>query len=262
MNKRRKKYSIIEVKQIAIEKNGKCLSDTYISNKKKLLFECNVCKHIWQTNFKAVKVQNQWCPNCSGMLNNNIEIAKQIAKERNGLCMSENYINNKTNMQWKCGTCLFIWKARLDRIKSGTWCPKCRRSWGERYISTYLDEIDIKYECEYIISDCKNQRYDFYLQEQKIAIEFDGIQHFQIYRKYTPDQETLEYIHLLDINKTIYSLENHIRLLRISYNDIYRVSEIINTFLNSNIQLLLSDMEKYEYIIDKIPPNITFSVLL
>uniref|UniRef100_A0A6C0CZ33 Homing endonuclease n=1 Tax=viral metagenome TaxID=1070528 RepID=A0A6C0CZ33_9ZZZZ len=257
---RRKKYTIEEVKNFVKNKNGECLSNIYINNKKDLLFLCNVCKNKWSTDFKSIKINNQWCPYCSGRFNNNINVAKKIANERNGECLSLEYINNKTNLIWKCNICKCTWDARLDRIKYGTWCPKCKSSHGERLISKYLDSKNIHYFREYLLSN--NQRFDFYLPKFNIAIEFDGIQHFQLYGIYTSTEESLKKVQKFDIKKTIYCIDNNIKFLRICYTEIKILCHIIDLFLDSSKILFLSNINKYDYIINNIPINTIFITLL
>jgi len=77
MSKRKIKYTIDEVKEFAIKvKNGLCISDIYINNKSNLTWKCGKCKNLFFNSFKNVKYLNNWCPYCSGKLNNNIDIAK------------------------------------------------------------------------------------------------------------------------------------------------------------------------------------------
>jgi DNA-directed RNA polymerase subunit RPC12/RpoP/very-short-patch-repair endonuclease len=250
---RRKKYSIEEVKNFAIkEKNGLCLSEKYENNKANLIWKCGNCGHIFYNSFKNVKYLNNWCPSCSGKLNNNINIAKNIAKERNGFCLSETYKNNKTKLIWKCKKCYNIWEARLDRIKAGTWCPNCKKSHGETKISNILDSLKIKYNQEYIFNDLRNRRYDFYLIDYNILIEFDGVQHFQIYGKYTPDNETLIKKQKYDIEKTLFCIKNNIKLLRICYKNIKDIEYYIKLSLNCKEKIIFSDWKSYDFIIEKI----------
>lgn len=258
---RRKKYTIEEVQDVCSQKNGKCLSKTYLNNKAPLLFSCNKCSHCWTTNFKAIVVDNQWCPKCAGRLNNNIDTVRQLAISRNGVCLSTVYKGNKKNLEWQCNVCKNIWKARLDRVKNGTWCPKCRRSWGERAISKYLDYIGIKYIEEHNIIN-NNYRFDFLIPSYNLAIEYDGIQHFKIHRRYAPDLKTLKRTQERDINKVLFCIKNNINLLRISYTDFYRLENVIEYVLKNKESLVMSDMTLYDYIISKIPKNISVTTLL
>jgi hypothetical protein len=259
---KRSAYTIKEVKKYAELLNGECLSDKYINNKQNLTWKCNICKHIWKTNFKAVKIQNNWCPLCSGRINNNLENIKQLAIDRNGECLSTQYKNNKTNLIWKCNVCQYVWKARLDRVKTGTWCPGCRRSLGERVLIKLLDRRNIKYICEYPIIN--GMKFDFYLKINgiKTAIEFDGIQHFHICRRYVTTEEMLSHRQKLDIEKTLYCIKNNIKLIRIDYTTLKCIDLILDNMLIYEDMLIFTSWELYQYIIDKLPTKYNFLLLL
>lgn len=59
-----KKLTIKEMRELAISKNGKCLSLTYINAKTNLDWLCNVCSTIWSTAPYSIK-SGSWCPICS-----------------------------------------------------------------------------------------------------------------------------------------------------------------------------------------------------
>ncbi|CAG8538737.1 17145_t:CDS:2 [Cetraspora pellucida] len=51
--------------------------------------------------------------------------AQITAKKRNGKCLSTQYINAKSPLEWKCKKG-YTWSASLNRIKDyGKWCPHC-----------------------------------------------------------------------------------------------------------------------------------------
>lgn len=49
-----------------------------------------------------------------------------LAKQRNGKCLSEEYINSRAKLFWECKY-NHIWEARYDDIKNGKWCPFCAK---------------------------------------------------------------------------------------------------------------------------------------
>ena len=112
--------------------------------------------------------------------------------------------------------------------------------------------LNIKYKQEYIFSNLKNRRFDFYLYEYNILIEFDGVQHFQIYGRYTPDTEVLKKKQQYDIEKTLFCVKNNIKLLRICYKNIKSIEHYINLILNCKVILVLSDWKSYNFIIEKL----------
>lgn len=248
---RRTKYTIEEVTRYIAEKNGTCLSQDYKNNKAKIAIRCNTCMHSWLTTFKDVKVNGNWCSNCAQNKRLSISDAQAFAFERNGICMSNEYRNNKTPLKWFCNVCDCIWFARFDRIKSGTWCPNCRKSHGEKKIATYLKRKKIEFKPEYILKDANNKRFDFYLPEYNLAIEFDGKQHFELCGRYCRNKEDLIRNHQYDIDKVHYCIQKDIRILRISYSA-RNVEAILQESLDMNAQLMLDSETKYEYILDTI----------
>ncbi len=73
------------------------------------------------------------------------------------------------------------WKTKPNYIlhmKCG--CPFCSSSKGEKEISNILDIMNINYETEKVINiDSINYRFDFYISDINLFIEYDGIQHFE-----------------------------------------------------------------------------------
>lgn len=57
------KLSIEEMRKIAGERGGRCLSSTYIDNKAPLKWKCSV-GHTWPANANSIK-SGRWCPECS-----------------------------------------------------------------------------------------------------------------------------------------------------------------------------------------------------
>jgi len=67
-----------------------------------------------------------------------------------------------------------------NHFYSGAGCPRCKSSIGERLVEDYLKKNNINYLSEYSFKDCKYKRqlrFDFYLPDYNICIEFDGAQH-------------------------------------------------------------------------------------
>lgn len=109
--------------EIAFDRGGKCLSNEYLGIFNKMLWVCGL-GHQWEAALHKVKNHKSWCHKCAGNEKLSIEIAQKIAKEQEGECLSDRYINNITKMLWKCKE-NHIWYAPLNNIKSGHWCRKC-----------------------------------------------------------------------------------------------------------------------------------------
>ncbi|MFP3441048.1 hypothetical protein R0K18_25265, partial [Pantoea sp. SIMBA_133] len=55
-----KKYTILDMKRLAEERGGKCLSDTYVNNYTKLKWECTN-GHQFEKDPRHITSENQWC---------------------------------------------------------------------------------------------------------------------------------------------------------------------------------------------------------
>jgi very-short-patch-repair endonuclease len=109
-------------------------------------------------------------------------------------------------------------------------CPKCIISNGENKIINYLIEKNINYEHQKIFDNCKyvkKLRFDFFISEKNIIIEFDGQQHFKpikIFGGYDEYRKNL----IKDEIKNKYCAEENIKLIRIPFTDIDNIEQILN----------------------------------
>ncbi len=124
------KLTIEEMHRIAKGHNGKCLSKRYNNARTNLKWRCAE-GHIWKATPDSIKNQGSWCQKCSNrrivMLQRlNIEMMQEIAKQKNGKCLSGTYVNNKTPLLWECSEG-HQWEAIPNNVKRGSWCPYCAR---------------------------------------------------------------------------------------------------------------------------------------
>ncbi|MCX6707588.1 MAG: hypothetical protein NT001_05620 [Candidatus Woesearchaeota archaeon] len=110
------------MQDIAKSHSGECLSTAYIASDVKLKFRCRF-GHIWEAIPDNI-IQDHWCPKCNKPEKLNIELFKEIAKSREGLCLSNTYIDNQTKLRFRCKKG-HEWDAAPSKIKSKQWCPKC-----------------------------------------------------------------------------------------------------------------------------------------
>lgn len=103
---------------------------------------------------------------------------------------------------------------------------------GERAISLILDRMKIPYFTEKSFKDLKGGKYrfDFYLPEQNVCIEFDGAQHFQFVGKFYRSRADFLKQQGHDRQKNSYCLANKIRLYRIPYWDMDKLKDLSDIF--------------------------------
>jgi hypothetical protein len=119
-------------------------------------------------------------------------------------------------------------------------CQKCGniRSIGEERIIKYLESHDIRYDYQktfdwsWSVGRKQPLRYDFYLSEMNILIEFDGKHHFEPIRYGGQTIEDAEYqtkrTKFYDGIKTANAFLAGIRMIRISYYDRDNISNILD----------------------------------
>lgn len=121
-----KRNTIEDMKELAEERGGRCLSSQYINTESKLLWECSE-GHQWRSNAHSVKNKGSWCPTCkSEKQKNTIEDMHVLASKRGGKCISTEYILNNVPLEWECEFG-HNWFAQPSNITTGEWCPTCKK---------------------------------------------------------------------------------------------------------------------------------------
>lgn len=62
-------------------------------------------------------------------------------------------------------------------------CPKCKNSSGENFISRVLELNNVEYKMQKTFPAClinRKMKFDFYLSDYNILIEYQGLQHFRV----------------------------------------------------------------------------------
>jgi hypothetical protein len=132
-------HTINDLQEFAIKKDGKCLSEKYISMGTKYKWKCQ-CGYVWGARWENIK-RGEWCPKCANRLLLTIEEMKKLAEYRCGLCLSDKYINNSTKLEWQCLEG-HTWEATPGSVKSGKWCRKCAyRKNGEKKRGYIIEDL-------------------------------------------------------------------------------------------------------------------------
>lgn len=128
-----------ELREIAISRGGKLLSNHYYNNKTKLSWMCQY-GHEWDARPNDIK-SGQWCSVCNGNHPLSIEEMYQIAEERGGKCLSTTYINSREQLEWECSKG-HRWFASPSGIKGGNWCEKCRKKQAAAKRKLTIEEMN------------------------------------------------------------------------------------------------------------------------
>lgn len=130
---------------------------------------------------------------------------------------------------------------------SGSGCPKCKHSSGEKLIQSLLKKMEIKYTSEKSFYGCKNDKtgkllpFDIYVPEFHTCIEFDGHQHFIPVERWG-GEDSLKEVQYRDNIKDVYCKNNDINLIRIPYTmGKIEIVDVLNKNFNKN---LIVDIKK------------------
>ena len=168
---------------------------------------------------------------------------KQFIKESNEIhnfrydYSKVDYVNNQTKVIIICPIHGDFEQVSSSHL-SGAGCPHCMESKGERKISKFLDQKNIEYVRQKKFDDCIGLRYklpfDFYLPKYRVAIEFDGKQHFEPIEHFG-GLESYNRLKTNDKIKNDYCEDNFIELIRIRYDQIDRIYDILNECLKNKL---------------------------
>lgn len=184
-----KKLTIQDMRQMAEERGGKCLSEYYINSQTPLLWQCSQ-GHEWEAVPSSLRRQRRggsWCGKCAGRgatAKLSIKEMQELAESRAGKCLSEEYINQNTKLRWKCFHG-HEWEATADQLRNqNQWCPQCSSGIGERITRAFFEQL---FGGEFPscrpdwlkVESGKNLELDGYCARLKLAFEHQGMHHYE-----------------------------------------------------------------------------------
>lgn len=203
---------------------------------------CTKCNQVFEKSWQGY-LKNSECSYCENKQKLNTQPFSTLISEEYEL-LSE-YENQEKKVLVRHKECGFIWKVRPHNFLNYIGCPKCnkKRSVGEQKVQRYLDS-------HYIVSDIevsfdwqsnKKRRYDFYLPEYNLIIEYMGEQH---YRSSSLFETKAEEQQKIDEIKRQECLQNGINYLAICYKDFAIVDNILEKAISSTTNLKGVDLSK------------------
>lgn len=113
--------SMAEIRQLAKDRGGKCISKKYVHSTKQLEWECEL-GHRWKTLVGHIKA-GRWCPICSGNVVR-IRDMRLLAAKHGGKCLSRKYVDTHTPLKWECKRG-HQWESKPKNVVKGHWCKLC-----------------------------------------------------------------------------------------------------------------------------------------
>jgi hypothetical protein len=169
--------------------------------------------HNYDVRYTSFYHGKNRCAKCK-FIHNGDRCRKSIEKvikrvNNNGFeLLTKTYQNNSQELKIQCKQCKNIQFSTLRLIKKGVNCRKCENkgSLGEKKIRKFLNKYDIRFnEQEKLLE--MSQRFDFYLNEAQIYVEFQGKQHYRPIQFFGGISKFTYQINL-DINKIEWILNN------------------------------------------------------
>ena len=210
----------------------------YINSITKVKIFCNLCKKIFLQP-PGSHLRGNGCLTCSGYKKYTKEEFTKKAKDIHGIRFDYNlvdYVNTETKVKIFCNKCKEIFLQAPHNHLGGNGCPVCKLSKGEIKVANFLSGKKIFFEKQKIFDNLisiNHLKFDFYLPELNLLIEYDGEGHYKLIFGSTIEdkKKNLEYIQKNDQIKNQWAIANNIPLLRIPYWNFNRIEELIEAFI-------------------------------
>ena len=218
-------------------KNRLTPRQVFKSSGKKYWFDCDICLHKFESR-PACITSGRWCPYCCNPPikmcydeDCNWCLRKSFASHDKSSCFDTSN-NEKTPRQifkacndkynFKCDQCLQPFNIAICKITcENNWCPNCKHK-TERKLYKYLLSQNIETTRQAKFDWCKNEQtgkhlpFDFVIEDKRIIIEVDGLQHFEQVSNWQSPVETQS----RDLLKMKLAQENGYTVIRIFQEDV------------------------------------------
>lgn len=177
---------------------------------------------------------NKICPYCDGnAMPDTVLIAKRCKEKGYTLLTEYKGLQNKVLLRHdKCG---FIWEIKPYRFykELDGDCPNCNRtiSKGERRILEYLQNRQINFSREHSFEwqSHKAYRYDYYLPDYNLIIEYHGLQHYEETNFFHSSLLTNQEHDAIKLEEALFNGYNYLVIPDTHY---YKINEILDNWFN------------------------------
>ena len=231
----------------------------------KYWFDCHLCCHSFESELHSI-VRGSWCPYCSHppkkLCNDDCVrcYEKSFAShekskywsDKNGEIKPRNVFKNSENKYlFNCDQCQHLFTATTAHINFGRWCPKCKNKTEFKLFNWLSSSISFDIQREAKFDWCKSQEknkhlpFDFLIENLKLIIELDGLQHFKQVMDWTAPKHTIK----RDIFKMETALKNGYSIIRLLQENVYenknnwdiKLKSILNRYQNPIILFIDND---------------------
>jgi very-short-patch-repair endonuclease len=216
------------------DKNSVSPRQIFKGTEKKYWLTCNVCKHDFEMDINSMVRRKRGCSYCShtklcdsidcSVCHNNSFASSDMVVYWSKKNMVEPRMIFKSSSQkfiFDCPNCNDDFISALNSIAGGQWCG-CTHNKTETKLWEYLrlkyDNITITKQKKF--DWCKNilfLPFDICMEEYKLIIEIDGLQHFKQVRNWNSPEKTQE----SDKYKMLCALKQGYSIIRIFQEDVW-----------------------------------------
>jgi very-short-patch-repair endonuclease len=237
---KRQSIDLFIKKSNKIHKNKYNYSKTdYKNNKTEILINCPIHNAFYQR--PDMHLQGHGCKKCSidNLSNFNksnfysfVKKSKRIHGNLYDYSLVK-YIKSSMKVKIKCKKHGIFTQTPNSHL-SNHGCPICKLSKGELEIIKFLELNHINYISQKTFDGCKDKiklKFDFYIPSKNLLIEYDGKQHFKtcnVSGRHLTTNKELKEIQYRDKIRNKYAKRTGLKLFRIKYTKIKRISELLN----------------------------------
>jgi len=213
----------------------------------KILWNCMTCNYEWSATPGHILNGGRGCPRCA----NNIRLTNEIIDQRlinRSIKRIGEYYNSCTKIDWQCLTCMHRWKALPPNVVSlEKGCPKCSTiGINEALMISIFHQYNLEFEPHYSIRNIDNVErnliFDTYFPLIKLAIEYNGKQHYiptGFFNSDNPEEEFKKQQER-DEYKRLFCKRNSIQLIEIDGRKFY--NERLKKYLIYDVVPMIKEM--------------------
>lgn len=117
--------AVAEMKTLARERGGQCLSDTYVTTPPGMRWRC-ARGHEWHVAPRQIR-RGSWCPRCAYSERRSLADMQVLAARHGGTCVARQYLGYDTSITWACAVG-HRFSIRPRCVRQGQWCPVCMQA--------------------------------------------------------------------------------------------------------------------------------------
>lgn len=220
----------------------------YSNSKERIYVRCSICNNKWLAMPSDLLSGRSKCQKCSMKA---LNVSRRLSREQfiqnvhqRNVCSDTfdvlgDYSGTRNYILCRCKVCGEEWTPYANSLlNDNVSCPVCKLSKGEMRIKQWLDNKKITYcmQKSFIGLVGLNNgllRFDFYLPDYNVLIEYQGQYHDGSVANQTDEQYSYQLEH--DRRKKKFAKENNIELLEIWYKDFDNIEKLLQQHLMGKI---------------------------